>query len=111
MAYDSTQSGVKKISFLFDSRSTETCHQIVRHLHLCAPHSLTAMTFASLAQQIISGERLLRPSSKTEMTRKLSIITGYGAGATESFVVEDYHQEYLFKNSSGYQCPTHMLHR
>ena len=23
---------------------------------------------------------------------------------------EDYHQEYLFKNPSGYQCPTHKLH-
>ena len=23
---------------------------------------------------------------------------------------EDYHQEYLFKNPSGYQCPTHRLH-
>lgn len=22
---------------------------------------------------------------------------------------EDYHQEYLFKNPSGYQCPTHRL--
>jgi peptide-methionine (S)-S-oxide reductase len=46
----------------------------------------------------------------TEMTKKLSIITGCGAGATESFVVEDYHQKYLFKNFSGYQCPTHRLH-
>jgi len=23
---------------------------------------------------------------------------------------EDYHQLYLFKNPSGYQCPTHRLH-
>ncbi|THH08874.1 hypothetical protein EW146_g8850 [Bondarzewia mesenterica] len=23
---------------------------------------------------------------------------------------EEYHQEYLFKNPSGYQCPTHKLH-
>ena len=23
---------------------------------------------------------------------------------------EDYHQEYLFKNPSGYQCPTHREH-
>lgn len=23
---------------------------------------------------------------------------------------EDYHQEYLHKNPSGYQCPTHRLH-
>jgi peptide-methionine (S)-S-oxide reductase len=23
---------------------------------------------------------------------------------------EDYHQEYLFKNPTGYQCPTHELH-
>lgn len=23
---------------------------------------------------------------------------------------EDYHQEFLFKNPSGYQCPTHRLH-
>src|SRR6266404_5135752 len=23
---------------------------------------------------------------------------------------EDYHQEYLFKNPNGYQCPTHKLH-
>ncbi|KAI0298331.1 peptide methionine sulfoxide reductase [Multifurca ochricompacta] len=23
---------------------------------------------------------------------------------------EDYHQEYLFKNPTGYQCPTHRLH-
>jgi peptide-methionine (S)-S-oxide reductase len=23
---------------------------------------------------------------------------------------EDYHQQYLFKNPSGYQCPTHRLH-
>lgn len=23
---------------------------------------------------------------------------------------EDYHQEYLFKNPSGYQCPTHQKH-
>lgn len=23
---------------------------------------------------------------------------------------EDYHQEYLFKNPDGYQCPTHRLH-
>ena len=35
------------------------------------------------------------------MTRKHSIITGCGVGDTESFVVEDYHQEYLFKSSSA----------
>lgn len=23
---------------------------------------------------------------------------------------EEYHQLYLFKNASGYQCPTHYLH-
>jgi peptide-methionine (S)-S-oxide reductase len=23
---------------------------------------------------------------------------------------EDYHQLYLYKNPSGYQCPTHRLH-
>ena len=23
---------------------------------------------------------------------------------------EDYHQEYLFNNPNGYQCPTHRLH-
>lgn len=30
--------------------------------------------------------------------------------AKEWFQAEDYHQEYLFKNPSGYQCPTHRLH-
>jgi peptide-methionine (S)-S-oxide reductase len=30
--------------------------------------------------------------------------------ATKWFDAEDYHQEYLFKNPSGYQCPTHRLH-
>ncbi|KAF8526072.1 peptide methionine sulfoxide reductase [Hysterangium stoloniferum] len=28
----------------------------------------------------------------------------------EWFPAEDYHQEYLFKNPTGYQCPTHRLH-
>jgi len=26
------------------------------------------------------------------------------------FDTEDYHQLYLFKNPTGYQCPTHKLH-
>jgi peptide-methionine (S)-S-oxide reductase len=30
--------------------------------------------------------------------------------ATTWYDAEDYHQEYLFKNPSGYQCPTHRLH-
>ena len=30
--------------------------------------------------------------------------------AKEWFQAEAYHQEYLFKNPSGYQCPTHRLH-
>ncbi|KAI0772306.1 peptide methionine sulfoxide reductase [Trametes elegans] len=30
--------------------------------------------------------------------------------AGEWWDAEDYHQKYLFKNPSGYQCPTHRLH-
>jgi peptide-methionine (S)-S-oxide reductase len=30
--------------------------------------------------------------------------------ASTWYDAEDYHQEYLFKNPSGYQCPTHHLH-
>lgn len=30
--------------------------------------------------------------------------------AKDWFPAEDYHQEYLFKNPWGYQCPTHRLH-
>ncbi|EJD40147.1 methionine sulfoxide reductase A [Auricularia subglabra TFB-10046 SS5] len=30
--------------------------------------------------------------------------------ATDWYDAEDYHQEYLFKNPTGYQCPTHRLH-
>jgi peptide-methionine (S)-S-oxide reductase len=29
--------------------------------------------------------------------------------ASKWYDAEDYHQEYLFKNPSGYQCPTHRL--
>jgi peptide-methionine (S)-S-oxide reductase len=31
-------------------------------------------------------------------------------GAGTWYDAEDYHQEYLFKNPTGYQCPTHKLH-
>ncbi|EIM88142.1 peptide methionine sulfoxide reductase [Stereum hirsutum FP-91666 SS1] len=30
--------------------------------------------------------------------------------AKKWYDAEDYHQEYLFKNPSGYQCPTHRAH-
>ena len=30
--------------------------------------------------------------------------------AGEWYEAEEYHQKYLFKNPSGYQCPTHRLH-
>jgi peptide-methionine (S)-S-oxide reductase len=30
--------------------------------------------------------------------------------AKEWHPAEDYHQEYLFKHPTGYQCPTHRLH-
>ena len=30
--------------------------------------------------------------------------------AKEWYPAETYHQEYLFKNPHGYQCPTHRLH-
>ncbi|KAI0059907.1 peptide methionine sulfoxide reductase [Artomyces pyxidatus] len=37
------------------------------------------------------------------------IVTSIEA-AGQWYDAEEYHQEYLFKNPSGYQCPTHRLH-
>ena len=89
------------------SRSTETCHQIVRHLHLCAPHSLTAMTFARLRGKSFLG-RPLRPSSKTEMTRKLSS----SSRATARALSKVLSSRTITRNTcSRIPVGTHILHR
>ncbi|KAF9920508.1 Peptide-methionine (S)-S-oxide reductase [Linnemannia zychae] len=34
---------------------------------------------------------------------------GYGAGALAWYDAEEYHQNYLYKNPRGYECPSHFL--
>jgi hypothetical protein len=71
------------------SRSTETCHQIVRHLRpsLHPPFSHDNDFCQLSAANDFWGKTFKTLSGEAEMTRQLSVITGCSAGATESFVV------------------------
>jgi len=89
-SYDSTPSGVKKVSFLHCfSKHRNVPPNCASSPPISAPPvlGLTVMSFANSARQMIFRGRLSRLSCETEMTRQLSIITSCSAGPTESFVV------------------------
>ena len=52
---------------------------------------------------------LLHPSLTINLFAGKKIVTEI-LPAGQWWDAEDYHQLYLFKNPSGYQCPTHRLH-
>ena len=89
-SYDSTPSGVKKVSFLHCfSKHRNVPLNCASSPSISAPPvlGLTVMSFTNSARQMIFGGRLSRLSCETEMTRQLSIITSCSAGSTESFAV------------------------
>jgi len=69
----------------------------------------SAIYFHSQDQQIIA-QRVTKEVQDKYFTPKGKKIVTEIAPASQWWDAEDYHQLYLFKNPSGYQCPTHKLH-
>jgi len=55
------------------------------------------------------AERVTEEVQKKHISKRGKTIVTQIVAAGPWFDAEEYHQEYLFKNPSGYQCPTHKL--
>ena len=69
----------------------------------------SAVFFHTPEQETIA-RRVTQEVQEKHFTPKEQKITTTIEAAGPWYDAEDYHQEYLFKNPSGYQCPTHRLH-
>jgi peptide-methionine (S)-S-oxide reductase len=69
----------------------------------------SAIFFHTPEQETIA-RRVTQEVQEKHFTPKEQKITTTIEEAGPWYDAEDYHQEYLFKNPSGYQCPTHKLH-
>jgi len=66
--------------------------------------------FANTPEQLKIAQRVTEEVQAKHFTPKGRKIVSEILEAREWWDAEDYHQLYLFKNPSGYQCPTHRLH-
>ncbi|KAJ7179787.1 peptide methionine sulfoxide reductase [Mycena filopes] len=66
--------------------------------------------FTNSPQQMEIAERVTKEVQAKRFTPKNRTIATELTPAGEWWDAETYHQLYLFKNPSGYQCPTHRLH-
>ncbi|GLB44386.1 putative peptide methionine sulfoxide reductase [Lyophyllum shimeji] len=66
--------------------------------------------FTHSPEQEAVAKRVTEEVQAKHFTPKGQQIVTEIAPAREWWDAEDYHQLYLFKNPSGYQCPTHRLH-
>ena len=69
----------------------------------------SAIYFHTQEQQTIA-QRVTKEVQEKYFTPKGKKIVTEIAPASQWWNAEEYHQLYLFKNPSGYQCPTHKLH-
>lgn len=66
--------------------------------------------FFNTPEQEAIARRVTQEVQKKHFTPKDQKIVTTIEAARTWYDAEDYHQEYLFKNPTGYQCPTHRLH-
>lgn len=69
-----------------------------------------SMIFTHSAEQQSIAERVTDEVQKKHFDPKGKKIVTVIESAGPWWNAVDYHQEYLFKNPDGYQCPTHRLH-
>ena len=69
----------------------------------------SAIFFNTPEQEKIARRVTQEVQEKHFTSKDQKIVTTIEA-AGPWYDAEDYHQEYLFRNPSGYQCPTHRLH-
>lgn len=69
-----------------------------------------SVIFTHGAEQLATAERVTAEIQDKHFTPKDQKIATEIQEAGQWYDAEDYHQLYLFKNPSGYQCPTHYLH-
>ncbi|KZS89547.1 peptide methionine sulfoxide reductase [Sistotremastrum niveocremeum HHB9708] len=65
--------------------------------------------FTNTPEQQTIAERVTAEVQKAHFDARGKKIVTEIVPAGTWYDAEDYHQEYLFKNPSGYQCPTHRL--
>ncbi|KAI0265388.1 peptide methionine sulfoxide reductase [Gloeopeniophorella convolvens] len=66
--------------------------------------------FFNTPEQEATARRVTQEVQEKHFTPKGKKIVTLIEAAGTWYDAEDYHQEYLFKNPTGYQCPTHRLH-
>ncbi|KAG6918474.1 hypothetical protein DXG01_014101 [Tephrocybe rancida] len=66
--------------------------------------------FTHDAEQEATAKRVTEEVQAKHFTPKRDKIATEIVSAGQWWDAEEYHQLYLFKNPSGYQCPTHRLH-
>ncbi|KAI0673255.1 peptide methionine sulfoxide reductase [Trametes maxima] len=66
--------------------------------------------FYTTPEQLEIAKRVTEEVQKKHFDPKDQKIVTEIVAAGEWWDAEDYHQKYLFKNPSGYQCPNHRLH-
>ena len=69
----------------------------------------SAIFFHTPEQETIA-RRVTQEVQEKHFTSKEQKIVTTIEEAGPWYDAEDYHQEYLFKDPNGYQCPTHKLH-
>lgn len=77
--------------------------------HRLYPEYRSAIFYNTAEQEIIARRVTEEVQKKHFDSVGKKIVTSIEP-AKKWYDAEDYHQEYLFKNPSGYQCPTHRLH-
>ncbi|KAI0743069.1 peptide methionine sulfoxide reductase [Daedaleopsis nitida] len=66
--------------------------------------------FYNTPEQLEVAKRVTEEVQKKHFDHKGKKIVTEIVAAGPWWDAEDYHQKYLFKNPSGYQCPSHRLH-
>lgn len=66
--------------------------------------------FTNTPDQVDIAKKVTAEVQEKRFTPKGQKIVSEIVAAGKWWDAEDYHQLYLFKNPSGYQCPTHRLH-
>lgn len=69
-----------------------------------------SVIFTHGPEQRATAERVTAEVQDKHFTPKHQKIATEIQEAGQWYDAEDYHQLYLFKNTNGYQCPTHYLH-
>lgn len=73
------------------------------------PEYRSAIFFNTPEQEAVA-RRVTEEVQEKHFTPKGQKIVTTIEAAGPWYDAEDYHQEYLFRNPNGYQCPTHKLH-